>query len=984
MTKSINLYHSRKRLWILAAALFLALFAFPGLLAAARPPADSTPEGLHLLHSSEAGVEIELIGPDYTVRGQQQNGRDCQEIALPGYDLTEIAGQPALPVRVFLLGAPPNADFSLQVASRQTQQIPDISNVCQFSGDDQIADVHATNPSEEGNLQQLVRVQDMGFMRSQRLLRLEIYPVQTNPLTGETLYHQQIHINLQFEGDISGGVVQEPAAFETMFSANILNYETAKAWRAAQTEPPQLGAWTPPQPAYKIPITEAGLVALTKADLRTAGLPVDALNPRTLKMYFMGQELAILVTGEQDGSLDDSDVVLFYGEGVNTRYTDAGVYWLSYGGALGKRMAAQPSLAGGSLAATHTSLVHSEDNKFYVSSLPKESGYDHWYGLRIDALPPNAGHQDYTLALSHVASGDYQAMIEVAVAGNFDGVHHLRLYVNGSQVHDDTWTGRTVYQGGAQFPQNLLHEGDNTVRIELANDTAGQPIDMAYMDWLQLTYQRTYQVDDDWLLFGGDVAGSHRYQLDGFTSSDIELFDVTDFNQVRQITGATVSDLGGGVYRLQFGANESGQSRYLALTTAQRRSPLEIIPDTPSNLQSHSNSADYIVVSHHDFLTAVQPLVTTRVAQGKRVALVDVQDIYDEFGYGLMSAEAIHDFLSYAYHHWQSPAPVDILLVGDGTYDMRHYLGTSMPTYLPPFLEMVDFDLGETAADNRFVTVQGDDILPDMNVGRLPANTTAEAQVMVDKILQYETLTPEDAWTKNVLFVADNLGGGGGNFYELSDSIADGYADPPSNTIKLLPEEYARTKVYQGQSCLTQDPSVACRQELLDTIDAGTLMVSFIGHGSKTFWASEHLYDIDAIQGLTNGAKMPIMLPMTCNEGYFHEPKVGAESTSEAGLRYANGGAVASWAPTGFGLSTGHDFLERGLFLSVFHDGADRLGTSTTAGKLYLIANAPSAKYLDLIDTFLLLGDPALLLPVSGQELERTLFLPLAAKELRK
>lgn len=125
-----------------------------------------------------------------------------------------------------------------------------------------------------------------------------------------------------------------------------------------------------------IPVSEAGMIVLTKADLRAAGLPVDTLNPRTLKMYFMGQELAILVTGEQDGSLDDSDVVLFYGEGVNTRYTDTGVYWLSYGGALGKRMAVQPSSVGGSLVAVHTHLVHSEDNRFYKPSLPKEPGYD--------------------------------------------------------------------------------------------------------------------------------------------------------------------------------------------------------------------------------------------------------------------------------------------------------------------------------------------------------------------------------------------------------------------------------------------------------------------------------------------------------------------------------------------------------------------------------------------------------------------------------
>ncbi len=108
----------------------------------------------------------------------------------------------------------------------------------------------------------------------------------------------------------------------------------------------------------------------------------------------------------------------------------------------------------------------------------------------------------------------------------------------------------------------------------MVNDTPGQIVDHGYVDWLQLSYQRTYQVDDDWLIFGGDIAGSNRYQLDGFTSSDIELFDITDLNQVRQITGASISNLGGGKYRLQFGANETDQRRYLALTTAQRQHTL--------------------------------------------------------------------------------------------------------------------------------------------------------------------------------------------------------------------------------------------------------------------------------------------------------------------------------------------------------------------------------------------------------------------------
>ena len=351
--------------------------------------------------------------------------------------------------------------------------------------------------------------------------------------------------------------------------------------------------------------------------------------------------------------------------------------------------------------------------------------------------------------------------------------------------------------------------------------------------------------------------------------------------------------------------------------------------------------------------------------------VVDVQDIYDEFGYGLMSAEAIRDFIAYAYGStsWARPAPSDVLLVGDGTYDLRHYLSTSGPTYLPPYLENVDPDLGETATDNRFVAVNGSDILPDLNIGRLPANTAAEATAMVDKILAYETVTPDLAWTSEILLVADDLEDGGGDFYAFSDAIADGYSTYQGQQVRNLPPPYTAKKIYLGQTCDMSNPvtSVECRQQIISTLNtSGAFMVSYIGHGTKTYWAKEHLFDAAALAQLQTGGHLPIMLPMTCNEGFFHEPLVGAESLSEAEIRIPNNGAVASWAPTGFGLSSGHDYLERGLLLSMFYSRIEELGAATTAAKLYLVANAAPGVYRDLIDTFLLMGDPALQVPLQA------------------
>ncbi len=103
------------------------------------------------------------------------------------------------------------------------------------------------------------------------------------------------------------------------------------------------------------------------------------------------------------------------------------------------------------------------------------------------------------------------------------------------------------------------------------------------------------------------------------------------------------------------------------------------------------------------------------------------------------------------------------------------------------------------------------------------------------------------------------------------------------------------------------------------------------------------------------------MLPMTCLEGYFIHPSppgLDYSSIGESLVRAVGKGAIASWSPTGFGLSDGHDFLDRGLFDAFFKYQTNQLGPAIIQAKLNLFANTTS--YRDLIDTYALFGDPAL------------------------
>ncbi|RPI53192.1 MAG: DUF11 domain-containing protein, partial [Chloroflexi bacterium] len=367
-----------------------------------------------------------------------------------------------------------------------------------------------------------------------------------------------------------------------------------------------------------------------------------------------------------------------------------------------------------------------------------------------------------------------------------------------------------------------------------------------------------------------------------------------------------------------------------------------IVQDTPSDLHDPGNGADYLVITHHDFSAALAPLLDARAGQGYRVMSVDVQDVYDEFGGGWMSPEAIRSFLDYAYHNWTPPAPTYVLLVGDGHFDPKDDLGYGLGIYLPPYLGVVDPWIGETATDNWYACLEGDDKLPDVLVGRLPVNTAAEAAAVVAKIVAYESLEPA-AWMSNAVFVTDNPDDAG-DFYAFSDALIAGFLPPP----------YAPTRIYYASTCLT---GPACRSQLVAAINSGRLIVNYVGHGSVQSWAGESLFRFADISTLANGDRLPLFVPMTCLEGSFHYPYPGATAVGEGVVVAAGKGGVASWSPTGFGVAHGHDYLNRGLYEALFYTGLRELGPATYAAKLQLFATGIN---LDQLDTYHILGDPAL------------------------
>ena len=919
---------------------------------------------IRIVDSSDAQLTIEFKAPAYEIQQFSGNGLDCQIIKADGFSKTDRAGWPELPAGGFNIGIPPQSIPTLEIvefkASIHTSDLricpvsqplgdSDTDGRSQYFGSKRITDpiayqINGLYPEKPVELLSTAKI------RSQQIAQFRISPFRYNPSTGHLQVVERILFNVNFnnmENTAATGFLFEES-FEPVLQSTLLNYDQARTWRVLPgiNQGSERKEIIDSTDQYKILVHQEGMYKLTFEALDAAGVPVDTLDPLTLRIHNQGEEIAIIVVGEDDGVFNPGEYILFYGEQVNTIYTYTNVYWLTWGGDPGIRMQdIDGSIDNINVPTQFSATELVEENHYYQSARASGPENDRWYWDYIYASSPITS--TFTTNLENISGIEN----DIQIRGYFHGhsatpEYHTKVYLNGHLVDDANWAAGAEYSFTEPIQQSYLVEGLNEIEVVAVFD-GGISLQFFWINRFEIDYFDTYTAENNILFFNGELDGQAtrewNYQVGNFTNSDIHVFDITDPITTTNIQNFDVNDLGG-TYQLSFEQNIDQDHRYIALTSSQfiQPAPGDIFLDTPSSLRSTSNGADYILITHEDFVGASQDLLDHRSAQGYRTALVDIQDVYDEFNGGVYDAEAIHDFLAYTYDNWVSPRPQFVLLMGDGHYDFFDYQAFGQPNYIPPYLADVDPKKGETAADNRFVAVSGGDILPDMHLGRLPAHTPGDAQIMVDKIINYELNPPTDEWYKEVTFVADDQDDAG-DFDFLSDDIADNY----------LPDSYTKEKIYFKINAPTEDDM---RNGITDAINDGRLIINYIGHAAVQSWGHELFYTLDDISSLTNTEKFPIMLPMTCLEGTYHHPDTDYQGMSETLLR-DNNGAVASWAPTGYGVASGHDTLEKGLFIDLFNNNNTLLGPATTYAKFYLDS---LHAYLDLIDTYLLLGDPAL------------------------
>ncbi len=960
---------------------------------AASVPQPQTPavrlqpgDGVQLLSSDDGGITFQVSVPwdQLVVEPLTNDGRQFVRLSMPGWSVTQQSGEPQLPLVALALGVPFGVGLQVEVVPGATSSVAlpnpvvpaptlradwDLDALTQgrsllptpVTELDPAGEIYGSGAAYPGVLAEIA---DDGIIRQQRVVGIVVYPIQYQPGSKTvTIYHSLI-VHVRFKPDPSAdglalGSQPESAAYEELFQTQILNYDSARAWRQKPADTAASAApWTPPVPGYKMLIRQEGMYKVTYTDLVTAGVPVDDLIPSTLQVMNMGAQIAISVTGEADNSFDPGDYLLFYGQGVNTKYTTDNVYWLTYGQGPGLRMTSRDGTpSAGANPLPYSARLYAQQNAYYMSRVPGDENLERFLWDYVYA--PSKPSWSYTFSLTSLPAEPSTATLQFRLLGYVDnGInpdHHTQITVNGNLVAEDWWDGLTWYTVTVSFPQSYLAAGNNTLTLTCPNDT-GVGYDLVYVDWVELTYSRLFTATADLLSFGYDITGTWKYEAGGLTSDQVFAFDVSNVGAVEEITGGLVITATSG-FSFLFTDQVTTPTNYVVMSGSKFLSPPSIVPDTPSDLQAATNGADYILLTHPAFYSDVVPLADHRASRGLRVALIDVQDVYDEFGYGLTGVKPIRDFLGYAAAHWQPPAASYVVLVGDGNYDPKNYRGLNKTSFFPPYLAPVDPWINETAADNRYVTLTEGDNLPDMMLGRLPVNSTTQASAVVSKTLTYEQNPPAGDWSQRLLFVADDADSAG-DFAAASEHFID----------CCVPEPY-KSKSDRVYYLVTHQTPAEAKAAIIAAISDGRLIVNYIGHSAYTYWAAEQLFHANDIPSLNNGNKLPIMLPMTCYEGYYHSPQTNQESMGERIVRAVGRGAVASWSPTGLGVATAHDFLDQGFLDALFKDGLRRVGEATTAGKLNLWAAAGNH---DLLDTYILFGDPALRINALDTDLEAT------------
>ncbi|MCB0462103.1 MAG: type IX secretion system sortase PorU [Flavobacteriaceae bacterium] len=739
---------------------------------------------------------------------------------------------------------------------------------------------------------------------------------------------------------------------------------------------------------YKFYVDTTGVFRLSQSFLSNLGVNTSSVDPRTIKIFGQGgkslplrnsefypfdlTENAIYVKGEADGSFDNSDYILFYGEGPKgynaennsniNPYSDKAYYFINVGGGLGKRI--QPMIE--PTANADVQIDTFQDYQFYeVDEYNLAKLGRRWFGNRFDF--DNNKTFDFEFK-NLVTANPINLKVYVAAVGEVST--SMQLKVNGTDIDnfafaaidDPILATEDSYIGS--FTVN-----SSQISVNLNYNNNGNPSSVGYLDYISIEATRNLIHTGNQFVFKNNntasLSGVGQYNISN--ASDItEVWDITDkYNVAKKLNTDENSNFS---FKAQLGETRY----YLAVDPSDYFEPKR---DSNSRVANQNikgtvfknnlgdfQDIDYIIVARNDMVSQAERLAQiNRDQYNLNVKVYRLQDIYNEFSSGSQDVGAIRNFMRYVYDNASSPTNriKYLCLFGDASFDYKDRISNNT-NVVPSWNSLTSFSLSSSfisddfygMMDNNEGSMQTSDKL-DIAVGRILADTPQRAKELVDKIQSYYIEEAYGSWRNNIITISDDVD-------QSWETVLQNTTDDIGQTITQYKPFINVTKIHSD--AFTQEstaggeryPSV--NKAIFDAIEVGALVVNYFGHGGEDGLARERIFDKINAQELKNPCKLNCFVTVTCEYTKFDNPL--RPTAGEYLYWNKDGGAI------GLITTTRQIFVSVGVaFNVVLEEHLFAFGSNeypSMAEALRLTKNDPTISGIEQRRLVFFIGDPAM------------------------
>jgi len=756
---------------------------------------------------------------------------------------------------------------------------------------------------------------------------------------------------------------------------------------------------------YKLSVEASGMYVIDYNLLKSMGLNPENIDPRSIRLYGNGGgmlpqkneadryddlvENPIFVSGEADGVFDPSDYVLFYALGPHTvsynaslnqfehtynLYSNKAFYFLTVSNIAGKRVSSRASLASADQAVNtfddfvftendQTNIIHSGrlwlGDKFDYISTSKV------YTYNLPGLVPNS---DFKITGSFAAASPVSTAFSVKV----NGVNAGSAAISSIDFPDAEKPRAALTQ--KEFILNTNAFGASSqINLNLMYNTGGTSSSTGYLNFLALNYKRglaLYGNQTSFCSFASLATGSTEYQV-GNVSGGTVIWDVTNpLSPVAQnytLVGNTA----------HFNVESTTLHHFIVFSGNSFAKPAFVNQIQNQNLHAIGAPVpELLIITANQFVSEAQRLANYRSGMGISAKVVTVDQVYNEFSSGAQDITAIRDFVKMVYDRSAGGDSLKyLLLFGACSYDYKDRIPQNT-NYVPTYEARESFNPVSTYSSDDFFgfmdAYEGDWLEPsplkhlmDIGVGRLPFTNIADAGIMVNKIIDYETnQETRKKWRNEICVVADD--GEANAFQNDAEKISSQISStaPQFNISKLYLDAYPQTPSPGGEL------SLEAKKLLSQKAEQGMLILNYIGHGGTTGWSQEKVLEVSDILSWNNYEKLPFMVTATCDFGVYDDPAV--VSAAVYALKSSTGGAIALMTTSRPVYISSNYQINAALYTCIFNKEKGNwlpLGTIMKRTKNETIGNNdPSISDAVYNRNYSLLGDPSLTLAYPKQE----------------